>query len=458
MNNPQISPDGKQIAVVMSTPDWKTNKNKQEIDLVNVASGVRRALTWQREELSSPRWSPDGKRLAFLAKDAETKKPQLFIMPMDGGDAQRITDNKQGVLEFTWSPDGSQVAFVAQDPPINEKAIKEHDDVFQVTDGNFQLRAAVAPWHLWLVPSSGGIAKQLTQGGFSLQTDQEGATPLVWSHDGHRILFTEFPNPYWGPSFRSVIAQVDVNGGAPQTLVSAQGAVRFTYSPDSDDFAFMRSRNGDQNNGDAVYVNVDGKTRDATQAQARNFNFYHWMPDGKNLLLGGDYGTTSVLWRQPVEGNARRLDLGDVNVDSEVSVAKDGVLAFIGITGSHPDELYVMDSSNAKPRRLTDVNGFVDSLTLGRVVPITWNGPDGFREDGVLIYPANYQSGKKYPLVLEIHGGPEGASTVIFSPLPQLLAAAGFRCSSPITAAASIWVTPTSMRSSVTPAQALARM
>ena len=426
LSDPQISPDGKQIAMILSTPDWKTNKNKQEIDLVDTASGTRRALTWNREDLSSPRWSPDGTRLAFLSKDAETKKPQIFVMPMDGGDAQRITDNKQGVLEFSWSPDGSEIAFVAQDPPINEKAIKEHNDVFQVTDGNFQLRAAVAPWHLWLVASSGGEAKRLTQGDFSLQTDQEGATPLIWSHDGKRIIFTQFPNPYWGPSFRSVIAEVGVKGGEPRTLVSAQGATAFAYSPDGDTYAFMRPRNGDQNNGDAVYVDLGGTTRDATQALARNFNFYAWLPDGKSLLLAGDYGTHASLWEQPLEGRARLLDLGAVHANPEASVSKTGTVTFIGSTSSHPDELYVMDSLDAKPKRLTDVNGFVDALNLGRVAPIDWQGPNGFHEDGALIYPANFEKGRKYPLVLVIHGGPESASTTAFSPLPQLLSAAGF--------------------------------
>jgi len=426
LSDPQISPDGKQIVVVVSTPVWKTDKRKTELDLVNAANGTRRTLTWNREGVSSPRWSPDSTRLAFLAQDVATKKPQIFVMSMDGGDPLRITDNKQGVVEFTWSPDGSQIAFVAQDPPINEQAIKEHNNVFQVSDGNFQLRAALAPWHLWRVPSSGGTAKRLTQGGFSLQTDQEGATPLVWSHDGRHIIFTEFPNPYWGPSFRSVIAEVDVDGGAPQTLVSAQGSVGFAYAPDGGDFAFMRPRNGDENNGNAVYADVYGKTYDATRALARNFNTYVWLPNGKELLLAGEYGTRSVLWEQPLMGAAKRLDLGEVQAAPQLSVSKTGAIAFIGSTATHPDELYIMDSVNAKPRRLTDVNAFVDGLTLGGTGSVDWRGPNGFHEDGVLTYPVNYATGRKYPLVLVVHGGPESASTVRFSPLPQLLAAAGF--------------------------------
>ena len=428
LSNPQFSPDGKSVAVVMRTPVWKTDKYDTELDVVDVASGARRALTHGREGVSSPRWSPDDTRLAFLAKDSKTKKSQIYVMPLAGGDAQRITDAKQGIDEFTWSPDSSQVAYITQDPPINEKAIKEHDKVFQITDGNFQLRAAVAPWHLWVVASAGGNATRLTEGAYSLQTDQEGATPLVWSHDGKSIVFTKFPSPYWGLSYRSVIAKVAVSGnGKPAVVVSEQGASDFAYAPASDRFAFMRARNGDQNNGNAVYFGGTGAIDDATAALARNFNAYAWLPGGKELLLQGELGTRSVLWEQPLSsGAARVLDLGNVEAGGELSVAKGGEIAFIGSTATHPGELYVIDSANAKPRRLTNVNAFVDKLELGKTGAIEWNGPDGFHEDGVLTYPVGYRKGKQYPLVLVIHGGPEAASTVSFSVLPQSLSATGF--------------------------------
>ncbi|MGH8377955.1 MAG: TolB family protein, partial [Gammaproteobacteria bacterium] len=342
LRSPQISPDGKRIAVIVSTPDWKTDKAKQEIDLVDVASGARRALTANREGISEPRWSPNGAQLAFIAQDSETKKPQIFVMPMDGGDALRITDNKQGVDTYSWNPDGKQIAFIAQDPPLNEKVIKEHNKAFQITDGNFLLKEAVAPWQLWVIPAAGGTAKQLTQGTFSLDTEQGGATPPAWSRDGQRIAFTKFPSAYWGPSFQSVIAEVSVDGGTPTTLVSDQGAVSIAYAPDSNDFAFQRPRNGDENNGNAVYVNVNGKTYDATKALARNFNNYAWMPGGQSLLLQGELGTRAVLWEQPLSGSARLLDLGAVNAGGAMSVSRTGAIAFIGSTAAHPDELYVL--------------------------------------------------------------------------------------------------------------------
>ncbi|HST28340.1 MAG TPA: S9 family peptidase [Rudaea sp.] len=440
LSDPQISPDGKSIVVVRSTPDWKTDKSKHELDLVDAKTGTLRALTFERDGVSSPRWSPDGTRIAFLAKatlpksedgkdgdakDNDGAKPQIFVMPMDGGDAMRVTAAKQGVEEFTWSPDGTRIAFVSEDVPVNEKAIKEHNKSFQVTDGHFLLREALASAHVWIVPSAGGEVKRLTQGAFSVKNDQDDPAPLVFSRDGKRIVFTKYPSPYWGPSFRSVIASVNVDGGDPQTLVEAQGSTAFAYAPDSDRFAFQRPRNGDQNNGNAVYVNVNGKISDATAALARNFNGFSWLPGGKSLLAFGDLGTNATIWEQAVDGKARTLDLGDVQVSSPLSVSPKGAVAFIGATSMQPAELYVLDSARAKARRLTHVNAFAEKLDLGRSEPVQWT-QDGFTEDGVLTYPPGFDKAKKYPLVLQIHGGPESASTVRFSPLTQLLASAGF--------------------------------
>ena len=437
LSDPRISPDGKEIAVVVSVQDVKTDKAAVEIDLVTVVGGARRRVVANRQDLSSPRWSPDGTRIAFLAKDPVTKQDQIFAMPARGGTGIRVTRDKQGVDDYAWSPDGKDIAFIAQDPPRNAAAIAAHNGVFEVTNGHFLLQGDVAPWHLWTVPAAGGEARRLTAGDFSLGTDEGGTTTPAWSRDGRRIAFTKYPGVHWASSFRSVIAAVDVANGKMRTLVPDQASDHPGFAPTGNAYAYARPRGGDQNNGNAVYVNVDGKTFDATALLARHSSNYLWMPDGRTLVLAGGFGTHTALWEQPLSGDARRIDLGEVEANNglgtttssdttSMSVSRTGVLAFIGSTPEHPCELYVLDSLRAPPRRLTDVNAFIDKFDLGRTQSIEWDGPDGFREDGVLTYPVDYERGRKYPLVLVIHGGPMISSNVAFQRLAQLLATAGF--------------------------------
>ncbi len=427
ISDPNISPNGKEVAVIVSRHNWEKDSLIQEIDLVDVARGSLRSLTYNRSDISSLNWSPDGTRLGFIANDNESQKPQIYIMPMNGGDPIRITDSKTGVIEFKWSPDGTKIAYVAQDTIPNPKEIKHHEDVFQVTDNNYTVRAAVYPWHLWIVDADGGKAKRLTEGTFSICTDQKTITPIKWNPDSRSITFQQFPDVWEGNSWHSVITEVDTSGGKIDTVIKEEGAGWPDYSPTGKALAFVRARNGDLNNGNAVYLQINGRITDITLDLERNINRYAWLADGKALLLIGYKGTSSVIWKQPLKGKAELLDLADVNAGyGNLSVSSNGIVAFTGSTPTQPTELYVLESLGGKPKRLTNLNSFADSLNLGKSIGIDWKGPDGFDEDGVLTYPVNFKEGEKYPLVLVIHGGPEGASTVEFSELAQLLATQGF--------------------------------
>jgi dipeptidyl aminopeptidase/acylaminoacyl peptidase len=425
LSEPAMSPDGKQVAVLVSKPDWSSNNAQVEIALVDVATGAQRALTWQRAGLSSPAWSVDGTRLAFLAEDGKDATAQVFVMPMSGGDARRITNAERGVDAFSWSPDGTRIAYTTPDEAPNAQAIKAHDDAFRVTDNHFLTRVALTPSHLWVVSSSGGAARRLSEGDFSLQTDQAPGIAPAWSADGRRIAFTRFPGPYWATSSRSVVATVGVDGGAPADAVAAPGATHALYAPGGGALAYQRVRGGDLSNGTAVYVQAPGQAHDATAALGRDIENYAWL-DAGTLLLSGVTGTRAALWEQPVNGAPRRLDLGEVLPSQDLSVSSRGAIAFVGSTTQNPGELFVIDKPGSRPRRLTHLNAYTEGLALGASEPVEWQGPDGFHEDGVLTYPPDFKKGKKYPLVLFLHGGPQGSSVQGFFPLQQLLAAAGF--------------------------------
>ncbi|HEY5219891.1 MAG TPA: S9 family peptidase [Gemmatimonadaceae bacterium] len=443
----QISPDGKEIAIIVSRWDWKEDKSHRELDLVNVSDGSSRPLTYARDGVGSPEWSPVGGRLAFVAPDTATKKGQIWVLSMKGGDPIRLTDSKTGVSSYSWSPDGRTIAYVAQDTVPDPKAIKHHEDAFQITLNNYQVRAAVEPWHLWTISADGGKAKRLTAGRWSLETEPGGAAAPAWSRDGKSLVVVRDPSVWFGNAYRSTLVRVDTAAAADSTpalavgvldtaavrvgttgdtLLAGEGAGGPEFARAGGALAFRRARGGDLNNGNAVYVEQNGTAHDATADMARDIGAFAWLPDGQSFLLTGSLGARSVMWVKPNDGAARVLDLGDVQPSGAVSVSDAGAVAFIGRTTGQPGQLYYMASPSATPKQLTHFNVFLDSLHLGRVDTVAWNGPDGFREDGVLTYPPDYEAGAKLPLVLVVHGGPGSASIGIFSPLSQLLAARGY--------------------------------
>ncbi len=145
VREPQISPDGKHIVYVRSKIDWKADRNRSELVLVDVDGTGARTLTHGRAGVASPRWSPDGTRLAFLAPPKTGKPAQLYVMPMNGGDALQITTNNAGVQDYAWRPDGNALAYVSADDPPNKKALDKHLDAVTITDNDYlTIRAASA--------------------------------------------------------------------------------------------------------------------------------------------------------------------------------------------------------------------------------------------------------------------------------------------------------------------------
>jgi dipeptidyl aminopeptidase/acylaminoacyl peptidase len=438
VSSPEISPDGKSIVIVVSRVNWAEDRHDSQLVLVDIATGAQRPLTNIRKGLSSPQFSPSGDRLAFLAEAGEEKKAtaQIFVLPMNGGEPQQITRAPLGVEQFAWRPDGSALAFVSADEPPNKADIEKHHDLFEVGDSDFLVTSAPTPSHIWLVSASGGTAKRLTSGAWSLSKTAEFFPPsslLSWSPDGKQISFTRQADPHFGDSDQTVVAILDVDSGQIRQLTKRASFECFgLFSPDGSKIAYWFPRDGDPNNENEIFVtsSTGGEGTDLTRALDRSVQRAIWMPDGKSLLLGGDDATQTGIWIQPLDGTARKIDLGDANASFsswvDAAVGKDGSIAFAGSTPTQPTELYYLATSSAKLKRFTDFNREIASLDLGRTDAFEWKGPDGFAEDGIVVYPPGFSRDKKYPLVLVIHGGPQFASTTEFDFFSQLLASHGY--------------------------------
>jgi dipeptidyl aminopeptidase/acylaminoacyl peptidase len=432
VSSPRLSPDGRFIAVVVSRVNVEKNRNDRELVLVDVATGKQRPLTFERQGLGQPRWSPQGDRLAFLAGVGPEKeaKHQIFIMPMNGGDSRRLTDAPQGVQHFTWSPDGKQLAYATAD---ESKKKGKFDDAFEVGNDGFLTTAAPASVHVWVVAADGGKTRRLTSGAWSLPhvlPPGSPSSPLAWSPDGKSIAFIRQATPHFGDAHLATIQRVDVASGMIRPITKNPSLEGFpAYSPDGRQLSYRYPRDGDTNNVNDVYLVSagGGSGKNLTRQIDRNIVWSSWLPDGQGLMVGGHDGTRVSLWQQPLQGPARKLDLGEANpawsfwIDAHIG--RDGAVAFAGSEPRRASELYYLSSATDKVRRLTDFNKGVAGLDLGKVETMTWEGPDGFHEGGVLVLPPGFSAEKKYALVLYIHGGPTSASTEGFAAVPQLIAA-----------------------------------
>jgi len=431
LSSPQISPDGKRIVFVRSRPDYTKDRSQSDLMLMDVKTKKVRQLTFNRRGLSSPRWSPDGSSIAFLMSTAvegvTDPQEEIFVLPLDGGDPLPVTKAAQGVDGFAWSPNGSQFAFITQDPNPYKKQVDAHLDAFEVGANDYLHTEAAIPSHLWTIGVNGGTAKRLTSGSWSLGTVDPGATSEIsWSPDGKKIAFIHFPTPLIGNSLGAVIDVVDARTGKRSPLTGNTGLEGAPdFAPAGDLISYSRNARGDDTNGNAVYVTRigGGPGKDIRAQIDRDINGTAWDPSGKALWLFGPDGGRIGAWYVTLGGSTQRVNTRDVAISQTGPVArKTGALAFIGTTTNHPAELYYLASPKSSPARLTNYNGFISKLQLGRVVEMNWKN-DGFAEDGVLTLPPGYNPQKSYPLVLVIHGGPQSASIPSLNSQNQLFAA-----------------------------------
>jgi dipeptidyl aminopeptidase/acylaminoacyl peptidase len=419
LSDPRISPDGRHAVVVRTRTDYAENRFERTLVLVDIATGSTRELTAERRAVSSPAWSPAGDRIAFL--DVEAGKPaQLHILPVGGGEARRITGAKPGIAAFAWRRDGAALALLREDEPEERTGEERHNRSFEVGEHVYLAQAASLPVQPWLVSAEGGEPTRLRSGPGSV-------TDLAWTADGRLALLVR-ARPHTGIRERKLVT-LDPATGREQVVLDAYLGWGGTLLSRDGRFAAIGQSPGPElgfrSAGVAVLPLEGGSARLVTSGLDRSLTAAAWLPGDGALLVRGPDHTRSAVWVQPLDRPARRLDLGEIDIVSGLDVSAGGAVVFVGVTPHRPPELYHMTSVDETPRRLTDFNAELAGRDLGRVQTISWKN-DGFDQSGVLVYPPGFQAGRRYPLVLSIHGGPMATSTEGWSAFAQLLAAQGW--------------------------------
>jgi dipeptidyl aminopeptidase/acylaminoacyl peptidase len=480
VSDPQFSPDGSTIAVIVSEPNLDEDRHMASVAVVDIATGKLTTLVDGAKAISVSfeRWAPSGQQIAYLANVPTNgaAKPQVFVVSSKGGASKQITTAPSGVQQLAWSPDSKTIAFATADEPEKKTGYQRWNDSFEVQmNDNFLTTATLPPTHVWMVSAAGGEMKRLTSGAWTLPVSRPPGAPssmITFTPDGSSIVFArnggggaagggaglQSVNIATGtvtaigtagsfPTFSAKGDMVATQGGSfyPVTangmVVAPAGATPAAAPPATPPAAVGAAGAGGRGDAGAGRgngggnANGGGRGRGAsiTQGLDRGIQRTLWAADGKSLILGGNDSERVSLWQAPLDpadGPLKKIDTGDVSpnssffVDMSVS-AKTGAIAFSGTSPTRPGELYYMAAPGAPVKRLTSVNDEIASIPLGKSEVITFKNDD-FEQNAILTYPPDFNPSKKYPLVLLIHGGPAAASLMTFSAGAQLMAAKGW--------------------------------
>ncbi len=411
-----ISPDGKLVAYTVSVPLMEGEKSEYltHIWVVSSDGKMNYQFTFGEKSCTNPSFSPDGKYLAFTSARGKDGKNQIWVLRLTGGEAEQVTNVKSGVISYKWSPDSKMIAFTSPDPETEEeaKAKKEKLDMV-VVDKNFKYA------HLYVVKlekdKKGEYpVKRLTSGEFHV-------TSFDWSPDGKFIVFSHQVNPTADVWTTSDISIVPSDSGAVKPLIKLGGAdTNPVFSPDGKFIAF-ESDGGTIKWAGLRYVYIvpssGGEPKRLAATPDENCRIIAWSKDGKEIYVSETYRTSARVYAVPVDGGKpRALTPADGNYTG-VSFSLDGTtMAFIYQNSETPPDVYITSLKKFEPKKLTDVNSDFPKLPMGKTEILTWKSKDGkFEIEGLVTYPVNYEKGRRYPLVLLVHGGPAGVFTQNFT-------------------------------------------
>lgn len=448
VSDPQLSPDGRWIVFVITRTNVEKNSRNSDLWILAATGGEPRRLTFSPTADDSPRWSPDGKKIAFIS--GREGGSQIWMMPMDGGEPRKITDLSTEAGGLCWSPDGRRLAFVSdvypdcQDDACNRQKDQEAAGS-KVKAGLFD-RQPFRVWnrwrgekrsHLFVVSAEGGPAKDLTPGGKDVPPfDLGGPQDYDFSPDGTEICFARTTDDDESISTNHDLWIVPTAGGNPVRITRNPAADNTPkYSPDGRFLAY-RSHQRPGFEADRWRLMIyDRKSREhAVWAESwdRSVSDFVWSPDSKSLFLIADEQARSSVFLGNVADGIQAVPRKILGKGSQgnLQIGKDGnTLVFLQQSLTMPAEICTAQRDGSQIRQITSVNrSLVDEIDFPVPEEIWWKGAADAQVHGWLIKPPKYQAGTKYPFLLLIHGGPQGAweDSFHYRWNPVLFAAQGY--------------------------------
>ena len=445
-DDPQIAPDGSSVVYVRRSMDIMKDRGRSNLWIIDSDGKNHRAIASSSDNFFSPRWSPDGSRLVFAS--SKEGSVQIYLRWMDDGQLARLTDLTSSPRSLTWSPDGRLIAFTM---PVAAEAAKPFGQLPQKPEGadwapevrvvdTLKYRADGQKGFLpaeyrqvFIIPSDGGTPRQLTSGNFNHNSS------LTWSADSSTLYLAANRDKNWEYEPRETdLYALTVADGTMTRLTERAGP---DFSPEVSPNGRMIAYRGFDDQ-ERLYENIgvyimdtDGSNnRLISGGLDRTIDAIRWTADNKGLIIQYDDGGESQIAYlslsgdiRPLAGNTGGTSLGRPYGGGSFSVAKNGAIAFNQASSNRPAELAVMDK-RGQSRQLTQLNeDLLAHKTLGKMEELhVASSFDGRDVEGWIVYPPNYEAGKKWPLILEIHGGPVANYGPRFSAEVQLFAAAGY--------------------------------
>ena len=432
VTTPTLSPEGDNVCYVLSVPrteDEKPGPRHSQIWVKRSIDTDPLQFTSSLYDSYSPQWTNDGSGITFLSKRKEiSPRAQLFRIPINGGEASLFLEHSGGIGQYKWSPNGKWIAFLSTDTLSAEKKMnmeKGYDMIVKDRDYRYQ--------RIWLHNIRSGKTDLIFKNELHIHD-------FVWADDSRMIVFQATNTPGADASLMDrELYKVKVPRNLPRKILDTPGKLgAMDISPDGKRLAFLGAVTRNDPLPQTIFTVPFNDPTNVTSYLGKNESFYdiQWV-DEKTILARSVRGTKTVLSMVKYLNRKKNdtpfqkdIYVPDRIISSALLHHKSNQLVMVVNSNQHPNELFVKDLYNNNPLRVTDSNPLLTEIDLADQTTISWESVDGMIINGVITYPLRYSKGAKYPLILQIHGGPEGVTlegwnTSTGYPV-QLLAAEGY--------------------------------